>query len=262
MPELPEVESYRRVLERHALGKTIHGVTVRDAGVLAGVSPRALAAALRGRTLRKITRHGKIVFADLGPGLSLVLRFGMTGDLLPLADGGQEPRFARVLFRFSEGGGLAFTDARKFGSVALTPSADVYLSAGRVGPDALATAPAAFAARAALRRAPIKAVLLDQALLAGVGNLYADEALFQAGVHPATSSARLGLPRLRRLHSIVRRVLARALATEADWSRLPGSWLLPARDEGPCPHCGGRLRRMRIGGRTTVFCPERQRRLR
>jgi formamidopyrimidine-DNA glycosylase len=105
-------------------------------------------------------------------------------------------------------------------------------------------------------------VLLDQGLLAGVGNLYADEALFQAGVHPSTPASRLGADGLRRLHAAVRRVLARAVANDADWERLPPSWLLPVRDDGPCPHCGGPLRRLRIGGRTSVFCPARQRRAR
>ena len=261
MPELPEVETYRRILERHALGKALAGVSVRDAGVLDGVTPRALAAALRGRTVREVTRHGKIVFADLGPGPALVLRFGMTGDLVPFQDA-EVPRFARVLFRFAEGGGLAFTDMRKFGSVGLAETSAAYLTERGVGPDALRGRPAAFLAAARARRAPIKAVLLDQALLAGVGNLYADEALFQAGVHPATSAARLGQVRLRRLHAAVRRVLARAVANGADWERLPSSWLLPVRETGPCPHCGGPLGRLRIGGRTSVFCPKRQRRAR
>jgi formamidopyrimidine-DNA glycosylase len=259
VPELPEVETYRRTFERHALGKTVAGVSVRDAGVLDGVTPRALAAAVRGRRVREVTRHGKIVFADLSPGPALVLRFGMTGDLVPF-ENGAVPQFARVLFRFAEGGGLAFTDMRKFGSIGLAPSSQAYLGERGVGPDALRAGAGPFVARAAARRAPIKAVLLDQALLAGVGNLYADEALFQAGVHPSTSAARLGAPGLRRLHAAVRRVLARAVANEADWERLPSSWLLPVRESGPCPHCGGPLRRLRIGGRTSVFCPERQRR--
>ena len=261
MPELPEVESFRRVLERHARGKTLAGILVRDAGVLDDVTPRALAAAVRGRRVRAVTRHGKIVFVDLGPGPALVLRFGMTGDLVPLGDA-EVPRFARVLFRFAGGGGLAFTDMRKFGSIGLAPSPEDYLALRRVGPDAMRTGAAAFEAGARDRRAPIKAVLLDQGLLAGVGNLYADEALFQAGVHPATPAARLGTARLRRIHAAVRRILARAVASEADWGRLPASWLLPVRDAGPCPHCGRPLRRLRIGGRTSVFCPDRQRRLR
>lgn len=261
MPELPEVEAYRRTLERHGAGRTIARVAVRDPGVLAGVTPGALLAALRGKTVGTVSRHGKIVFADLGPGLVLVLRFGMTGNLEPIPETGPEPRFSRVLLEFRDGGGLAFTDARKFGSVGLAVSAAAYLSSGRVGPDALVSAPAAFTARASARRAPIKAVLLDQGLLAGVGNLYADEALFQAGLHPAIPAAKVGDAGLRRLHAVVRRVLVRAVALEADWSRLPRSWLLPVRDSGaPCPHCGGPLRRMRLGGRTTVFCPVRQRR--
>lgn len=261
MPELPEVEIFRRTLERHALGKTLSAISVRDPGVLEGVSPRALGAALRGRTFRAVTRHGKIVFADLGPGPALVLRFGMTGDLVPFDDR-DVPRFARVLFRFAGGGGLAFTDMRKFGSVGLAVSPETYLAERGVGPDALRARAVVFEAGARDRRAPIKAVLLDQTLLAGVGNLYADEALFQAGVHPSTPAARLGPVRLRRIHAAVRRVLARAVANEADWGRLPSSWLLPVRDDGPCPHCGGPLRRLRIGGRTSVFCPARQRRAR
>lgn len=261
MPELPEVETFRRILEHHARGKTLAAVAVRDPGVLDGVSARTLAAALRGRTIRTVTRHGKIVFANLGPGPALVLRFGMTGDLVPFEDG-DVPRFARVLFRFAGGGGLAFTDMRKFGSVGLAASPHVYLAQRGVGPDALRAKAAVFEAGARGRRAPIKAVLLDQGLLAGVGNLYADEALFQAGVHPSTPAARLGADGLRRLHAAVRRVLARAVANDADWERLPPSWLLPVRDDGPCPHCGGPLRRLRIGGRTSVFCPARQRRAR
>ena len=261
MPELPEVESYRRVLERHARGRMLAAVSVRDAGVLEGVTPQALRAALRGRTFRTVTRHGKIVFADLGPGLSLVLRFGMTGDLVPFEER-EVPRFARVLFRFSGGGGLAFTDMRKFGSVALTVSPEAYLAERGVGPDALLAGAGAFVTRAGARRAPIKAVLLDQGLLAGIGNLYADEALFQAGVHPSTPAWRLDPARLRRLHAAVRRVLARAVAMEADWGRLPSSWLLPVRVAGPCPHCGRPLKSLRIGGRTSVFCPARQRRAR
>jgi len=262
MPELPEVETYRRILERHATGKTIAAVSVRDAGVLAGVTSRALSGALRGRTVMGARRHGKIVFADLGPGPWLVLRFGMTGDLVPLG-AGEEPRFARVVLRFLEGGGLAYTDARKFGSLALAVSPEAYLASGRIGPDVLAVAPAAFAREAARRRAPIKAVLLDQALLAGVGNLYADEALFQAGIHPATPASRIDAAGLSSLHAVVRRVIARAVAIEADWSRLPRRWLLPWRDAGgPCPHCGSPLRRLRIGGRTSVFCPSKQRRRR
>jgi formamidopyrimidine-DNA glycosylase len=185
----------------------------------------------------------------------------MTGDLVPFADR-MVPRFARVLFRFAGGGGLAFTDMRKFGSIALAASPQAYLAEKGVGPDALLTGPGAFVTRAGARRAPIKAVLLDQGLLAGVGNLYADEALFQAAVHPSTPAWRLDSAQLRRLHGTVRRVLARAVAIEADWARLPSSWLLPVRDAGPCPHCGGPLRRLRIGGRTSVFCPARQRRAR
>jgi formamidopyrimidine-DNA glycosylase len=263
VPELPEVETYRRTLERHASGETVSAVVVRDAGVLSGITPHRLHRALRGRTLRAALRHGKIVFADLGPGPWLVLRFGMTGDLVPLGKGDPEPRFARVLFAFDGGKAVAFSDSRKFGSVALARSPATYLAAGLVGPDALSVPPAAFAARAALRRAPIKAVLLDQSLLAGVGNLYADEALFQAGLHPATPAERLGPERLRRLHAVVRRVLARALALEVDWSRLPRSWLLRVREAGgPCPHCGGPLARATIGGRTAIFCPRRQRRVR
>lgn len=258
MPELPEVESYRRYMERHALERGIRALTVADPGVLAsGTTAVRLGRALRGKQFTAVRRHGKNLFAQISGDGFLRVHFGMTGDLAAFGDGDQTPRFARVIIHFEDGTNLAYQDSRKFGRIELIDEADAYLQAGRFGPDPVSPQ---FRLREFVRslegrRGAIKPLLMNQRVIAGVGNLYADEALFQAGIHPLTRVEALDPATLSRLFRTLRTILHKVTESQA----YPRGYLLPRREEGErCPRCGGRIVRTTVGGRTTYYCSRHQ----
>lgn len=265
MPELPEVEQYRRYFERHAVGRTISGVTVLDQGVLAPkTTPASLQAAAKGRKFESVERHGKNLFAALSGNGVIRFHFGMTGDLAFFKDRSKTPRFARVIFDFRGGGHLAFQDARKFGRVEVIGAAGEYLKRRGLGPDPLTPQfdPRQFAGSIAKRRGAIKPMLLNQRVLAGVGNLYADEALFQAGIHPRANVNTLSAVRLTKLLQTLRQVLQKTVAIQSSRNpRYPRMFLLSRREMGArCPRCAGAIQRATVGGRTTYFCRTHQKR--
>ena len=262
MPELPEVETYRRYFERHALGQEILSVAVKDRGVLANTSATELSVALRGKHFDRVTRHGKNLFARISMNGWLRIHFGMTGDLSYFARSEELPRFARVVFQFSKGA-LAYEDARKFGRVELIDTPEAYVRERGIGPDPLSEEFKVpdFVQRMERRRGAIKPFLLNQRVLAGVGNLYADEALYQSDVHPLARVERLSVERLIRVFRVLNAVLRKVIGIQANEDRYPRTFLLPRREEGQrCPRCGGTIRRSTVGGRTTYFCPRHQRR--
>ena len=207
MPELPEVEVYRRLAET-LVGRRVARVLTPDAWYLKrGLTPRGAGAALRGRTIESVRRVGKVLLLDTdGPVLGL--RFGMSGrlivdgvagvDNLVYASNRELEAWDRFAVWFDDGGDLRVRDARRLGGVELDPDE------ARFGPDALDVKPAQLAAALAGSTAPLKARLMDQARLAGVGNLVADEALWRAGLDPARPAGSLTPPELRRLHRHLR----------------------------------------------------------
>jgi formamidopyrimidine-DNA glycosylase len=246
VPELPEVESYARTFARHALRRTIVRVRVIDERILA-VRPRELGA-LEGRQFTHVRRHGKHLFAQAGD-VWLRLHFGMTGDLTT-----EEERFARVVFDFDDGTMLAFDDMRLFGVVDLVGDPDQFIRERGLGPDPLMIGLREFRARIAGRRGAIKPLLLSQELIAGVGNLYADETLYRSGIHPRRVADRLSDDEIKSLFGNLRRVLREAI----DGRRK--IFLIDHREEGErCARCGGTIRRAIVGGRTTYFCGRHQR---
>jgi formamidopyrimidine-DNA glycosylase len=261
MPELPEVERFKRYLDRTSLHQRITCVEVRDAYVLERVSARELARRLKGRRLEKSRRHGKHLFVRAGNELWLRLHFGMTGSLEYFKHHEEAPNSARVIFRFVNGGRLAFDDQRKFGEVELIKDMDEFLQRRSIGADALEVSLSEFKTIFRIHRGAVKAILLNQKLIAGIGNLYADEILFRACVHPATAAARLNAKDLRRLFRAIRYVLEKAIALKTDFNRLPKSWLLTRRGKhGKCPRCDRPLRSAIVGGRTSWFCAYCQKR--
>ena len=259
MPELPEVEAYRRLAER-ALGRAVAGVDAPDAWFLKeGLTAERAAAALVGHSFTAARRRGKLLLLDTdADGPTLGLRFGMSGRLLvdrheviddyAYASMRDEPAWDRFTVRFADGGDLRMRDPRRLGGVSLDPDED------RLGLDALALTRARL--RDLLRSdAPLKARLLDQARLAGVGNLLADEALWRSGLDPARTARSLSEAEVRRLHRHLR-------ATIEDLSARGGSHtgeLMPARVRGGlCPRDGTPLLRRTVGGRTTFSGPAHQ----
>jgi formamidopyrimidine-DNA glycosylase len=262
MPELPEVETFKRYLDSTSLHQRITHVEVRDAYVLKHVSARGLARWLKGRRFENSHRHGKHLFVRSGDELWLRLHFGMTGWLQYLKRDEETPNTARVLFRFGNNRRLAFDDQRKFGEVELIKNVDEFLQIRGIGPDALEITLSEFKLIFGKHRGAVKAILLNQQLIAGVGNLYADEILFRAHMHPATEAARLSDKDFARLFRAMRHVLAKAVALKTDFNRLPKSWLLTHRGKrGRCPHCGRALKSATIGGRNSWFCAHCQKRI-
>ena len=262
MPELPEVETFKRYLDGTSLHRRITGVDVQDAYVLKGVTARELARQLKGHRFENSHRHGKHLFVRAGDKLWLRLHFGMTGSLEYVKHDQTAPKTARVIFRFADKCGLAFDDQRKFGEIELIKNIDKFRQKRRLGPDALEISLSQFKAIAGKRRGAVKAILLNQQLIAGIGNLYADEILFRARIHPATEAARMRDKDLRRLFRATRYVLEKAIALKTDFNHLPKSWLLTHRGKrGRCPRCRRGLRSATIGGRTSWFCPHCEKRI-
>jgi formamidopyrimidine-DNA glycosylase len=261
MPELPEVETFKRYLDSTSLHQGINNVEVRDAYVLKRVSARELARRLKGRRFENSHRHGKHLFVRAGDELWLRLHFGMTGSLEYFKRDEAAPKSARVIFCFSDNRRLAFDDQRKFGEIDLIKDVDEFLQRRCIGPDALDVGRSEFQTIFRMHRSAVKAILLNQQLIAGIGNLYADEILFRARIHPATDAARLSDKDLRGLFRATRYVLEKAIALKTDFNRLPKSWLLTHRGKaGKCPRCGRALKSAAIGGRTSWFCAHCQKR--
>jgi formamidopyrimidine-DNA glycosylase len=260
VPELPEVETYARYFAGHALRQRIAHVDVRDERILA-VRKDELVRALHGRAFRRVQRHGKHLFASAGPQW-LHLHFGMSGDLAYYHDVAEEPRFARVVFDFANGAHLAFEDMRLFGVVDLTPSPAAYVNEHHLGPDPLDASftLARFREIVAGRRGAIKSLLMSQEVIAGIGNLYADETLFKASIHPLRPAGKLRDDELRAIHTTMRKILREVIARRERRGELPHRYLIAHREEGErCPKCGGTIQRTIVFGRTTYFCARHQR---
>jgi len=280
MPELPEVETVCRVL-RHALqGKRISQVeVVRDPLVFSGLAPKTIEAALLERTVRAVGRRGKFFWLLLnGEGPTVFGHLGMSGWVreigkpgtrlhghgkAPFEDEQGRPRFLKLGVRTRSGSAIVFTDPRRLGRVWLGPSPETEPRVQRLGRDAFDDLPSERELRAAFgrRSIPIKALLLDQGLLAGIGNWIADEVLYQASIAPKRSAASLSAAEVRVLRRAIRSVLTRAVNVGADHHRFPKSWLFEHRwggARGADQIDGQRIVREAVGGRTTAWVPTRQ----
>ncbi len=262
MPELPDVEIFRRYLNATSLHQEIERVEIRRSRqMLEGVSARTLRTRLEGHAFDAVRRHGKYVFAGLDGGDWLVLHFGMTGYPAYFRDIGREPPHARLLMGFANGFHLAYVSQRMFGTISMTDDVEGFVTAKRLGPDALAPDLDldAFRGRLSGRRATAKSALLNQRIIAGIGNIYSDEILFQAGVHPSLRIDRLDEEAVRRLFHSMKRVLNTAIEKRVDPDRFPRTYIAPRRGPGGrCPKCGRELIRERIAGRSAYYCPHHQ----
>ncbi|MBK1698165.1 Fpg/Nei family DNA glycosylase [Rhodovibrio salinarum] len=257
MPELPDVEANAIELRAHALDREIARVALHDPQRLRGSNPADLEAALTGYAFEAVARHGKMLFVKVSCGWHLVVHFGMTGHLTRLDDGAREPAHCRLHLLFRDGGGLAFTDQRRLGWVELTDDPAHYLRSQDLGPDVLALEAETFARRIGGKRGQLKTALMDQSVVAGLGNVWADEVLFQTGLRPDVKAHEQKPEVLRTLHATIRKVLPVAAEHGADLARLPASFLTPQRgQEHPtCPNCGHALETPKIAGRTAYLCP-------
>lgn len=256
MPELPDVEIFKRYVDSTSLHQNIDAVEVKNGKVLGGVSAGELKRGLEGREFESTRRHGKHLFVGLSSSGWLLLHFGMTGSLKYYKDAGEEPSHVRVLISFSNGFHLAFDDQRLFGRVDLLRNPDSFIEKQELGPDPLYLSFEEFRDLLDGRRGTIKSALMNQHILAGIGNIYSDEILFQSCLHPTTSIGQLDKETLENLFEQTRRVLRTAIDRGANPEELPDSFLLSHRQEREdCPRGNGKIEMIKAAGRTAYYCP-------
>ncbi len=272
MPELPEVETVRRGLEEQIAGRVFAGLSFLEwPRTIAAPDPDALAARIAGRRVRGVRRRAKFLIVDLDGGEHLIIHLRMTGQLRVAPGDAPRDRFERAAFAFEDGDELRFSDIRRFGRIALLNDAGLADRFRALGPEPLDDEwdAGAFAATLAGRRMRLKPLLLDQSFLAGLGNIYVDEALHRAGLHPLAVAADVPPDRAAALHAAIREVLGEAVASGGTsfsnyrdaWGREGGYYerrRVYGRAGEPCPACGAAIARIVVGGRGTHFCPDCQ----
>jgi formamidopyrimidine-DNA glycosylase len=267
MPELPEVETIKNELEPRVVGQSFTQVAILDAKLVSGRSPEEVGCGLIGQKIESLERRGKYLIFHLSNGRALIMHFRMTGVLL--LNPAEVDRYARAVFDLSNGHRLVFSDRRRLGRIWLVDDAGAVV--GKLGPEALGQsfAPDILEQRLSRRRIPIKAALLDQGIVAGIGNMYADEALFAAGIHPLRKADDLTPEEVRTLHHCICKVLRAAIdskgASVATYVRPEGElgtaqfdFKVAHRGGQPCPVCGSTIERVPIQNRGSYFCPRCQ----
>jgi formamidopyrimidine-DNA glycosylase len=277
MPELPEVETIVRGLRSVLPGRTIVSVRLGKTDFIE--DPLALAELLPGRRIDTVERLGKFICLRLSASsaaktperqMNLIVHLGMTGWLGVRPPGDPVAPHTHAFFELEDGRELRYTDIRRFGQILLVPGDKIDAFSERLGMEPLEVSAVEFNRRLAGRRARIKALLLDQRVFRGIGNIYADESLWQARIHPARLAARLNSAELGRLRQAIRRVLLRAIEDRGssisnfvDAEGQPGEYQQRHRAYGregkPCFRCGTKIRRAIVAGRSSYFCPRCQR---
>ncbi|MBM3134408.1 MAG: bifunctional DNA-formamidopyrimidine glycosylase/DNA-(apurinic or apyrimidinic site) lyase [Chloroflexi bacterium] len=283
MPELPEVETIARDLHQHLAGQAIVGVTVREPRVIDRLTPQEFSLRLTGQCIHGVGRRAKYIVMELESGDLLIVHLRMTGRLLLCAPDDPLSKHTHVVLDlepgtlpgFSAAGPtqLRFVDTRKFGRLSLVAPLHLTALDKRLGPEPLRDdfTPQVLSEVLRGRRTRLKPFLLDQRRLAGLGNIYADESLFLAGLHPEREAGSLTPEEVARLHAAIRQVLAAAIGnrgtslSDAEYRDATGAkgrhleHLAVFRRTGqPCPRCGTAIQRIRLAGRSTHFCPRCQ----
>jgi formamidopyrimidine-DNA glycosylase len=275
MPELPEVETIRARLAPRLEGRRLERVEIVDPRLTRPEPPEAIAAALEGERIVRVSRRGKYLVFEFESGRHLLVHLRMTGNVEHPAQGGlaADP-YRRAVVRLDDGSDVAYRDVRRFGTWDLLEPGDLedYFAVRRLGGEPLEGGFTTRALAQALegRRAPIKAALLDQRAAAGIGNIYADEALWRARLHPLRPAGSLTAGEIARLRKAIRAALemgiSRQGATLRDYrdpegrrGRMQDEFKVYGRAGEPCPRCGTPIEKTRAGGRGTWFCPQCQR---
>lgn len=270
MPELPEVETIKNELLPHLVNSHITGVTLFWDGIVRQPSVAEFCSRLIGQRITEVARRGKYLIFSLTSGKALVIHLKMTGSLLLRSALAEPDKFIRAIIHLDKEAGIYFRDPRKLGVMWLVEDTNSII--GKLGPEPLEAdfTPQILRKRLAKRRAPIKALLCDQGFIAGIGNMYADEALFAARIHPLRTGESLSRDEIEHLHGAIQQVLWSAIGNKGasvDTYFRPGGELGTAhfqfqvahRLSGKfCPHCGTPIERIVVRNRGTYFCPKCQ----
>jgi formamidopyrimidine-DNA glycosylase len=264
MPELPDVQGLKQYMDATSLHQTICNVSIFDNRILKDVNASTLREHLKDAKLQSTSRHGKYLFASLSNGGNLVLHFGMTGDLLYHSNPEDEPDHTRFALIFANGSQLSFINVRRLGKVGFCENRKSFTHQRHLGPDALdpKLERDGFISKYKNRRGMIKPALMNQSIVAGIGNLYSDEILFQTGIHPRTKVKTLSEKTLGAIYKAMRRILKTAARHGGVPDELPKGWLLKSMQKGEdtCPRCHAKIKKVTVSGRTAHFCPNCQKR--
>ncbi len=269
MPELPEVETVKNELSPYVVGHRITGVTLIWEGIVRQPSAEEFCSRIVGQEITGIDRRGKYLIVGLSGGDVLIIHLKMTGSLLVSQDSSELPRYTRAIIHLDKGTNIFFRDPRKFGVLRLVEDENSIV--GKLGPEPLEAdfTPQVLARRLAKRTAPMKALLCEQSLIAGIGSMYADEALFASGIHPLRAGGSLSQEEIKRLHSAIRQVLWAAIGNKGasvnTYFRPDGTkgtahfeFKVAHRGGKPCYNCGTPIKRIVVRNRGTYFCPRCQ----
>ncbi len=267
MPELPEVETIKNELLPYVVGRNISGVTLFWNKMLRQPSLAEFYSRILGRRISGVARRSKHLIFSLSGGDSLIIHLKMSGSLIIGKD--TPPEYTRAIIHLDDGTSIFFRDPRKFGTMQLVKDKDSIL--GKIGPEPLESdfTPRLLARRLSKSKAPIKAVLIDQCFIAGIGNMYADEALFATGIHPLRPANSLSREEIKRLHQAIQNVLLMAIgnkgASVSTYFRPGGEtgtahfqFRVAHRGGKPCPVCGTTIERIPIRQRGSYFCSKCQ----
>ncbi|MFC1984650.1 bifunctional DNA-formamidopyrimidine glycosylase/DNA-(apurinic or apyrimidinic site) lyase [Chloroflexota bacterium] len=259
MPELPEVETVKNELLPHIVGRRITGVTLFWEGIVHRPSVKEFCSRLIGQRFTGLARRGKYLLFSLTSDEVLIIHLRMTGSLLIGLDSSEPPKYTRAIIHLDKNFNIFFRDPRKFGVMRLVGEAISVV--GKLGPEPLETnfTPQILANGLVNRTAPIKALLCDQAVIAGIGNMYADEALFAAKIHPLRSGGSLSSAEIECLHRAIQQVLWSAIGNKGASVDTYFEFQVAHRLGGEsCSICGTPIKRITIRNRGTYFCPKCQ----
>ena len=267
MPELPEVETIKNELSPWVVGQSFTEVTIFDAKLVCGGSAGEVRGGLIGQKVESLKRRGKYLIFNLSNGRSLIMHLRMTGSLLLNPE--QVDRYARAVFHFSNGHRLVFSDRRRLGLIWLVDDADTVVC--KLGPEPLdeGFTPDVLQLRLSRHHIAIKAALIDQCNIAGIGNMYADEALFAARIHPLRRADDLSPEEVQTLYHCIRKVLGAAIGRkgasvdtyvrpEGELGTAHFDFKVAHKGGEPCPVCGSTIERVVVQNRGTCFCPRCQ----
>ncbi len=256
MPELPDVESFRRYCSSKILRKTIENVQVKVRQI-SEVPEKELQQKLKNRKFTNTYRHGKHLFLKTSNNYYLVLHFGMTGDVSYYRE--KEPEHTALIVSFRNGYNFAVISVRKLGRIGLIKDKNKYVKEKEIGPDVLKISKKEFTELVEGSRGKVKSTLMNQGTMAGIGNIYSDEILYQAGMHPEKEVSKLSRKDIEKLYAVTQRVLKTAIRNNALPENFPSSYLTGKREEGSrCGICNGTIKRISSGGRSAYFCSKHQ----
>lgn len=258
MPELPEVNTFKRFFEETSLQQKIIAVHTYDGKIIRNIDPDGFREKLAGRLFVDSVRIGKYLFSRMDNGHYVQFHFGMTGDFAYYSGREESPKHERLAFDFQNGFSLGFDCPRKFARICYIEDLDIYLTKLGLGEDALTISQEQFLAKAQGKKSTIKGFLLNQKHIAGVGNLYADEVLYQTRIHPASVVEAIPKHKMVDVYHKMKSILEYAVSQNAYYKAYPDDWLWGWRKEGAKAPDGSVVDIQKIGGRTTYFFPEYQ----